>query len=65
LRRLWEAANPQILNRRAQSQRTINRLKALTHRDFKSYFVRVIVPAGGDNFVLLFPVEFLQALPQK
>jgi hypothetical protein len=42
--------------------RTAN-LKALTGKDFKSYFVRVLVPIGAENFVFLFPVELLQALP--
>lgn len=40
-------------------------LKALTGRDYKSYFVKVFVPVGSENFVFLFPVELLQSLPHK
>jgi hypothetical protein len=40
-------------------------LKAIMKKDYKSYFVRVLVPIGGENFVFLFPVELLQALPHS
>jgi len=33
--------------------------------DYKSYFVKVIVPVGNENFVFLFPVEVSQAMPHK
>jgi len=40
-------------------------VKALTGMDYKSYFVKVIVPVGNENFVFLFPVEVSQAMPHK
>ena len=36
-------------------------MKTFVGRDFKSYYVKVLVPIGADNFVFLFPVELLQA----
>ena len=41
----------------------VENMKAMTHKEYKSYFVRVIVPVNGENFLFLFPVELLQALP--
>lgn len=38
-------------------------LKGIVGKDYKSYFVRVLVPIGDDKLVFLFPVELLQALP--
>ena len=38
-------------------------LKGIVGKDYKSYFVRVLVPIGNDKLVFLFPVELLQALP--
>jgi len=38
-------------------------LKRIVGRDYKSYFVRVLVPIGDDKLLFLFPVELLQALP--
>jgi hypothetical protein len=37
-------------------------LKGIVGRDYKSYFVRVLVPIGNDKLAFLFPVELLQAL---
>lgn len=42
----------------------IANLKAIVGKDYKSYFVHVLVPIGHDTFVFLFPVELLQALPR-
>jgi len=38
-------------------------LKGIVGKDYKSYFVRVLVPIGDDKLIFLFPVELLQALP--
>jgi hypothetical protein len=38
-------------------------LKGIVGKDYKSYFVRVLVPIGDEKFIFLFPVELLQALP--
>lgn len=46
-------------------QAKLANLKALTGNDYKSYFVKVIVPVGAENYVFLFPTELLKALPHK
>jgi hypothetical protein len=38
-------------------------LKGIVGKDYKSYFVRVLVPIGDNKLIFLFPVELLQALP--
>jgi hypothetical protein len=38
-------------------------LKGIVGKDYKSYYVRVLIPIGDDKLVFLFPVELLQALP--
>jgi hypothetical protein len=42
--------------------RTAN-LKGIVGKDYKSYFVRVLVPIGDNKLIFLFPVELLQQLP--
>ena len=40
-------------------------MKRFAGRDFKSYYVKVLVPVGAENFAFLFPVELLQARAHK
>jgi hypothetical protein len=40
-------------------------MKKFAGRDLKSYYVKVLVPVGADNFVVLFPVELLRARTQQ
>ena len=39
----------------------VENMKAFVSRTFKSYYVKVLVPIGAENFAFLFPVELLQA----
>ena len=39
----------------------VRNMKAVAGRKFKSYYVRVIVPVGAENFIYVFPVALLQA----
>lgn len=39
----------------------VRNMKAFAGRNFKSYYVKVLVPVGAENFVFLFPVELLRA----
>lgn len=39
----------------------VKNMKAFAGRDFKSYYVKVLVPVGAENFAFLFPMELLQA----
>lgn len=43
----------------------VKNMKAFTGRNLKSYYVKVLVPVGAENFVFLFPVELLQARAHK
>ncbi|MFZ0744134.1 MAG: hypothetical protein WAM85_06995 [Terracidiphilus sp.] len=43
----------------------IENMKKFAGRDLKSYYVKVLVPVGADNFVFLFPVELLRARTQQ
>lgn len=43
----------------------VENMKAFAGRNFKSYYVKVLVPVGAENFAFLFPVELLQARVHK